>query len=204
MGKPQAFRSPTALIVWVVWLLFAVANWIDLAVQGRDHGSVVAAALLLLVTGIVYVAAQRPRVIADDAGLTIRNPLRDHRVGWAGVAKVDLADLLRVHCDGGAAKPRVISAWAVHYSRRRHFALEARARRPPRADPAAEAEARKVVRLLTTRAAAARAGTAAGPPVATAAAAAVPQTEPLTTTWNVRALAALVIPALILLIAWLL
>ena len=28
------------------------------------------------------------------------NPLRDHRVGWACVTKVDLADLLRVHCRG--------------------------------------------------------------------------------------------------------
>ena len=42
----QTFRSPTALVVWVVWLLFAAANWVDLAVQGRDHTSVVAAALV--------------------------------------------------------------------------------------------------------------------------------------------------------------
>ena len=47
----QTFRSPTALIVWVVWLLFAAANWVDLAVQGRDHTSAIAAALLLLATG---------------------------------------------------------------------------------------------------------------------------------------------------------
>ncbi len=43
-GTVQTFRSPTAAVIWVVWLLFAVANWIDLAVQGRDHLSVVAAA----------------------------------------------------------------------------------------------------------------------------------------------------------------
>ena len=205
------FRSPTALIVWAVWLLFAVANWIDLAVQGHDHASVVAAAVLLLMTGVLYVTAQRPRVIADDAGLTIRNPLRDHRVGWAGVAKVDLADLLRVHCDG-AAGPRVISAWAVHHSRRRQLALEARSRRrsrglipglpsvgalpygtaapPPKTS--AETEALTVVGLFTDRAEAARAVSA------------VPQTGPLTSTWSARGIAALVIPALILLIVFLL
>ena len=156
MGQTQTFRSPTAVVVWIVWLLFAVGNWIDLAVQGRDHASAVAAAILLLATGGVYVAAQRPRIIADDAGLTIRNPLRDHQIGWAAVTKVDLAELLRVHCQGrspggspggsggegsppgsggsrGVAPPgkqsKVIHAWAVPYSRRRRFAAEVKARR---------------------------------------------------------------------------
>ena len=99
--KPQVFRSPTAVIVWIVWLLFAVANWVDLAVQGRDHASAVAAAILLLATGAAYVTAQRPRIIADQTGVTVRNPLRDHRIGWASVTKVDLADMLRVHTQGG-------------------------------------------------------------------------------------------------------
>ena len=76
MEKPQIFRSPTAVVVWVVWLLFAVGNWVDLAVQGRDHLSVVAAAVLLLATGAAYVTAQRPRIIADDAGMTVRSSRR--------------------------------------------------------------------------------------------------------------------------------
>jgi hypothetical protein len=266
--KPQIFRSPTAVVVWVVWLLFAVGNWVDLAVQGRDHTSVVAAAILLLATGAAYVTAQRPRIIADDAGVTVRNPLRDHRIGWAGVAEVDLVDLLRVHCAWGGppgAAPadrehhKVISAWAIHYSRRRQFAAEAKARRgarrsasafpvgfgrsynsAPVREPAsaAEAEAEKIVKLLKARATAARAeavwadstveiagalpaktgpaettpapGTdtpepapvsdTASAPAATATMAATGWTEPLTSTWSRRALAALLIPALILLI----
>lgn len=273
MEKPQIFRSPTAVVVWVVWLLFAVGNWIDLAVQGRDHLSVVAAAVLLLATGAAYVTAQRPRIIADDAGVTVRNPLRDHRIGWAGVAEIDLVDLLRVHCAWGGppgAAPadrehhKVISAWAIHYSRRRQFAAEAKARRGARrsasavpvgfgrsygsAAPArepvsgAQADAERIVKLLQARATAARAeavwadstvdagahpgdgthpaaGTDAAEPAPTAQAApgttaaptaqaapgtttvaAVGWTEPLTSTWSRRALAALLIPALILLI----
>jgi Bacterial PH domain len=245
VDQPKTFRSPTALVVWVVWLLFAVGNWIDLAVQGRDHASVVAAAVLLLATGAAYVTAQRPRIIADDAGVTIRNPLRDHRIGWAGVAEVDLVDLLRVHCAWGGppgAAPadrehhKVISAWAIHYSRRRQFAAEARARRgarrsasafqvgfgrsygtvAPAREPAsaAEAEAEKIVKLLQARANAARAeavwagstveiaGTDPAPGTApgTTALATAGWTEPLTSTWSRRALAALLIPALILLI----
>ena len=110
-GGPQTFRSPTAVIIWWVWLLFAAANLVDLAIQGRDHLSLVAAAILVLATGIAYVTAQRPRIIADDAGVTVVNPLRDHRVGWAGVSEVDLADLLRVHCQRGQEQPKIIQAW---------------------------------------------------------------------------------------------
>ncbi len=241
-GQPQTFRSPTAVVVWIVWLLFAVGNWIDLAVQGRDHTSAVAAAILLLATGGAYAIAQRPRIIADDAGVTVRNPLRDHRIGWTAVARVDLADVVRLHCEWGQRR-KVISAWAVHYSRRRQLAAEARARRParspggrfsplgfgasvsgptaPEASPA-EAEAEKVVRALRERATAAQAeavwagGTAevAGANVAGANVAAanvtgtkvdeVDETEPLKSTWSGRAIAALVIPALILLVVCLL
>jgi Bacterial PH domain len=233
--KPQSFRSPTAVVVWVVWLLFAVGNWIDLAVQGRDHLSVVAAAVLLLATGIAYVTAQRPKIISDDAGVTVRNPLRDHRIGWAGVAEIDLVDLLRVHCAWGGPPGehhKVISAWAIHYSRRRQFAAEAKARRGARrsasavpvgfgrsygsAAPArepvsgAQADAERIVKLLQTRATAARAeavwapGTTAAPTAqattGTTTVAATGWAEPLTSTWSRRALAALLIPALILLI----
>jgi Bacterial PH domain len=285
--KPQTFRSPTAVVIWVVWLLFAVGNWIDLAVQGRDHLSVVAAAVLLLATGMAYVTAQRPRIIADNTGVTIRNPLRDYRIGWAGVVKIDLLDLLRVHCawgpggSGGEGSPpgsggstgvapqesqhhKVISAWAVHYSRQRQFVADTKARRTARRSAAAmpmgfgrsyepvaarepasgaEADAKKVVRLLSDRATAARAeavwasgtaeipgaqatGTAAATqpaetgtgiaareprlaesraatgtePAGATAIAAADWAEPLTSTWSRRALAALVIPALILLV----
>ena len=222
MGKPQAFRSPVAVVVWVVWLLFAVGNWIDLAVQGRDHASAVAAAILLLATGVAYITALRPRLIADDAGVTVRNPLRDHRIGWMAVTRVDLADLLRVHCawadpgaPDGTVHRTVISAWAVRISRRRALAAEARAvraARPRRSSaavpsggrgpsygappaPAAEAEAVKVARLLSDRAEVARpAAGASGPPAG----------PPPASTWSAPAIAALVIPALVLLLVWLL
>jgi Bacterial PH domain len=244
-SKVQTFRSPTAVVVWVVWLLFAVGNWIDLAVQGRDKVSAVAAAILLLVTGLAYATAWRPRIIADEAGVTVRNPLLDHRVGWASVANVDLADLLRVHCEVGAApatggkKQKVISSWAVHYSRRRQLAADTRARRAasgrrspfgmgggfggrgmslggsfggPVAGPAAsaasdpaEAEAEKVARLLSDRVAAARADeTQAGTQAVGETQAAPGWLEPLTSTWSGRALAAIGIPALILLVVCLL
>ena len=134
-GGRQVFRSPAAVVIWWLWVLFAVANLIDLAIQGRDHVSLVAAFVLLFVTGIVYVTAQRPRIVADADGLTISNPVREHRVGWAAVAGADPTDLLRVRCEwseGDKTVRRAIYSWAVHSSLRRQVAAELRAHRPSR------------------------------------------------------------------------
>jgi hypothetical protein len=86
------------------------------------------------VTGIVFVTAQRPRMVADADELTIVNPFREHRVGWATVTGADPTDLLRVRCewpDGDKTARRAIYSWAVHSSRRRQVAAEMRARRRP-------------------------------------------------------------------------
>ena len=128
----EVFRSPGAILIWWVWALFAAGNLIDIAIQGRDHLSLVAAFALLFVTGIVYVTAKRPRIVADTDGLTIVNPVRDHRVGWAAVAGADPTDLLRIRCewpDGDHTGRQAIYSWAVHTSRRRQFNAELRARR---------------------------------------------------------------------------
>jgi Bacterial PH domain len=113
-AKPRRFRSPFAVAAWWLWALFAIGNLIDLAVQGRDHLSVVAVFILLFVTGVMYTAALRPRILADADGLTIVNPLRDHRVVWAAVAGVDSTELVRVRCEwplaGAPAVPSAPSA----------------------------------------------------------------------------------------------
>jgi PH (Pleckstrin Homology) domain-containing protein len=133
----QVFRSPIATLIWWIWVLFAVGNLIDLAVQGRDHLSVIAACTLLVITGIVYATAQRPRIIADDDGLTIVNPVRVHQVGWPAVVGFDPTELLRVRClwtrkDGTQSEMRAFYAWAAHSSRRRKLAEEMRAQRRAR------------------------------------------------------------------------
>jgi hypothetical protein len=133
----QVFRSPIASLIWWIWVLFAVGNLIDLAVQGRDHLSVVAACTLLVVTGIMYATAQRPRIIADDDGLTIVNPVRETRVGWPAVVGFDSTELLRVRClwtaeDGTESDMKAFYAWAAHSSRRRKLAEEMRAQRRAR------------------------------------------------------------------------
>jgi hypothetical protein len=133
----QVFRSPIATLIWWIWVLFAVGNLIDLAVQGRDHLSAVAACTLLVITGIVYATAQRPRIIAGDDGLTIVNPIRETRVGWPAVVGFDSTELLRVRClwtaeDGTESDMKAFYAWAAHSSRRRKLAEEMRAQRRAR------------------------------------------------------------------------
>ena len=211
--RPQTFRSPFAVAIWWLWALFALGNLIDLAVQGRNHGSVDVAFAVLLITGVVYTAAQRPRIVADSGGLTLTNPLRDHRVGWAAVAGIDAAELIRVRCkwplDDGGTGSRTIYSWAVHSSRRKQAAARMRERRraaraaprgrgfgafgtPPEAlrPPApTAADADHVVTTLTS--------------LADQAQAAAPDERavPPVTTWNWLAIALIVVPALALLIA---
>ena len=213
--KPQVFRSPVAVAVWWLWLLFAAGNLIDLAVQGRDHTSAVDAVILVLVTGAAWIAALRPRIIAARDGLTIRNPLRDHLVAWGSVVRIDATDLVRVHCewplDGTAAGRadaagrtgrRVIHAWAVHSSRRRQAAAQLRAASrgsrsargasgsgyaaAPR--PALAGDAEQVVRVLGERLAQQEPGPAR-PPVSS---------------WYWPGMAAVVIPAIALVLVVLL
>jgi hypothetical protein len=259
-GKPQVFRSPTAVVVWVVWLLFAVGNLTDLAIQGNDHTSLIAAGILVMGTGVAYVAAQRPRVIAEDDRLIVRNPLKDHRLPWGSIARVDVSDLLRVHCkppgqagvgagqvdtgQGKAGKAKVITAWAVHYSRRRQYSADVKLRRDamraagprPRrlggtsqfgipqsknsqqsrnnqpgayGAPQQEAEALKVVRLLNDRIDAARIeqATERDTDQGTILASYNSQQrnpQAPTSSWSPRAIVALLVPAIILLVVCLL
>jgi hypothetical protein len=209
---PLTFRSPFAAAIWWVWLVFALANLIDLAVQGRDHFSVVGAFILLLVTGVVYATARRPRIIAGDDSLTIVNPVREHRIGWAAVTAVEATDLLRVRCewpatDAAGRGSRVIYSWAVGSSRRRQASAEMRANRarprPPRAAASGSAFATPadngqsplmgdvgpVVSALGAYAERARA------------AATRQQARPPVSTWCWPAVTAIVLPALALLIA---
>ncbi len=80
---------------------------------------------------MVYGCAFRPRIVADAGGITVENPLRDHRVPWGAVEKVDAVHAVRVHCVAapGASKGKIINSWAVQSSPRAARAAEYRSRR---------------------------------------------------------------------------
>lgn len=121
---PEVFRLTPPVVLWWIWLAFAVANLVDLAVQGwPGHASLVVGAIVLLITGLAYALALRPHVVAGEAGLTIVNPFRDHHVPWAAIQRVDVGDWVRVHhtADGSPAAERdkpgkAIECWALYVS----------------------------------------------------------------------------------------
>ena len=149
------FRLPGAIVAWWAWALFAAFFLGDIIITGHNHTAAEIAAALVFVTGVVYACALRPRVIADSAGITVRNPLRDHRIPWGSVSAVDLRESVQIHCvkEPGAKRGKVIHSWALYTQRRRRLRSEMLGRgdrrRLPRSSFAADekmsAEAQKLM-----------------------------------------------------------
>jgi hypothetical protein len=133
-GDREVFRSTGSLILWWLWAVFAAVTLVDLIVQGSGHSAVIMGVLVVAITGLVYGCAFRPRIVADAGGITVDNPLRDHRVPWGTVEKVDAVHAVRVHCAPapGASKGKIINSWAVQSSPRAARAADYRSRRQAR------------------------------------------------------------------------
>jgi len=129
----KVYRLPAPIVLWWAWIVFAVVNLADLAIQGHDATSVQIAIGLLAVTGVVYACALRPRVITDAGGLTILNPLREYRVPWPRVSDVYLGESVQIRCSAQApASGRVLHSWALYSPRRSRLKAEVRGRRMDR------------------------------------------------------------------------
>ena len=129
MTERETLRLHPPVIFWWVWVAFVVANVVDYAAQGLPSarfGSLLAA-VLLLVTGVAYTLAARPKVIEDGDGLTVVNPFRVHRLPWPTIESVDTAEWVRVRyatraaagaAAGTQATSRVVQCWALYVSTR--------------------------------------------------------------------------------------
>jgi hypothetical protein len=121
----ETLRLHPPVIFWWVWVAFVMANVVDYGVQGLPSarfGSLLGA-VLLLVTGVVFTLAARPKVIEDGDGLTVVNPFRVHRLPWPLIQSIDTGEWVRVrYAQGGAADPgatsRVVHCWALYVSTR--------------------------------------------------------------------------------------
>lgn len=120
--------------MWWGWAFLGALVLLDLAVQGRGRVALVAALLVLAITGVMYATAWRSRVVAGAGGITVANPLRDHWIPWTAVERVEAERALQIHCvvPPGAAKGRVVSSWAVQSSPRSAARKEYAARRAQR------------------------------------------------------------------------
>ena len=145
-SERQVFRLPGAVVAWWAWIAVAVFCLIDMAATGPNHTSAEIAVALLLVTGVMYACALRPKVVTDAAGITVQNPLRDHRVPWGSVTSVDSAESVRIHTERGpgAKRQKVIHSWALYAQRRSRIRMEMMQqgpRRLPRSPYAADSGA---------------------------------------------------------------
>ena len=94
--KPRVFRSTPAFVFAWLWMAFAAANLVDLALHGRDIATVIAAGSLLLGAGVAYVIGLRPRVVADEDGVRLHNALHDVRLPWSAVDKIETTDSIEI------------------------------------------------------------------------------------------------------------
>jgi hypothetical protein len=131
MPARETYRLAPPVVLWWAWLAFVAANVADWAVQGTSAGlALTAGAVMLAVTGAVYALALRPRVVADEDGIAVLNPFRDHRVPWTTVRDVYTAEWVLVRAAGtaGTAGDKTICCWALYVSARSRRAANA----PPR------------------------------------------------------------------------
>jgi hypothetical protein len=131
----RLFRSGAARFFGWAWMVFAAANLADIIWRGRDTASLVAAALMLLGSGIAYVVALRPRIVADTDAVRFHNLLRDVRVPWDAVERIEGGDAVYVHAGG-----RRFRAFVLQTSPRTRAKAEMKTRREDKGLPDAVAD----------------------------------------------------------------
>jgi hypothetical protein len=119
----------TPVVVWWVWLAFALINAIDLGIQWHHRAALVYGAILALATGVAYACALRPRMIANNTGITIVNPLRDCSIPWGAIRAVDVGEAVQVHYSLPDGTEKVLPSWAMSSSSRAQLRADLRARR---------------------------------------------------------------------------
>ena len=122
------FRLTAPVVIWWIWLVFAVANVIDLGLEAQPRFAAMVSVVLLTITGLAYACAFRPRVVADEGGLLVVNPVRQWRVPWATIRQIEVRDWVRIQCARapGGDTTKTIECWALfatarvkrNYSRR--------------------------------------------------------------------------------------
>ncbi|NDU73319.1 PH domain-containing protein [Actinomadura sp. DSM 109109] len=133
----MTIRSTGGRVAAYAWLVFAALNLVDLfvGVTGDPDYSlttVTIAFLLLLGCGIAYAVGLRPLIAGDEDGVTIRNPLRDVRVPWGAVRRIEGKNAVTVVFAGPDGTNLETRAWVLQTSPRAQAKAEARAEKEAR------------------------------------------------------------------------
>jgi hypothetical protein len=118
-GGRTLFRRLGPIVLWWIWVIFALFNLIDVLIPDHNYFSLELAAGLLAVTGIAYATTLRPRVFATPDGVEVLNPLQDHLIRWGALNGVYLGDAVELSCARPAPhKDKIIYCWALYSGRR--------------------------------------------------------------------------------------
>jgi hypothetical protein len=124
------FRRGTPFIIWWIWVAFAIYNFAQIAIPDHDYFSLELTAGLLAVSAVMYACTVRPRVLADEEGVLVLNPYRDHRIRWGALTGVYLGDSVEFGCARPAPqKEKTIYSWALYSGRRSRLKSQMRADR---------------------------------------------------------------------------
>jgi hypothetical protein len=124
----RVYRLVAPLVMWWCWVAIAVFALADPLIQGNHKIPPSYAAGILAITGLTFACTLWPRVIADAAGLTVRNPFRSFRIPWPAVRGVFVGDSIEIQCSRQAPKSdRTIYCWALFSSRRSRAKSQLRA-----------------------------------------------------------------------------
>ncbi|MER5650013.1 PH domain-containing protein [Streptosporangium sp. NPDC002524] len=119
----QVFRSTLATVVGWVWMAFAAFNAVDLILRYSGHASMVAAAVLGVLTALVFVTCLRPAVILSEEGVLVRNPLRNAFVAWRDVDEVTVSHSVTI-----VSGDEKVRCWVPQASARERAAAARRGR----------------------------------------------------------------------------
>ncbi|TYB48411.1 PH domain-containing protein [Actinomadura chibensis] len=207
----MTIRSTGGRVAAYAWLVFAVLNLVDIVfgVTGDakfSANTVGLGAVLLLGCGVAYTVGLRPAIIGDDDGIVLRNPLRDVRVPWAAVRRIEGGHVLTVSYTGADGTETASRAWVHQTSPRAQAKADARARREQTggqrhgADLRGRTPTRYAAQQLNEMRDRLRPKTRSGAPDKAAAAEAEAGDAHGTVTWSVPALASLAVPAVALIV----
>ncbi|MDF2710007.1 MAG: hypothetical protein K0R62_5659 [Nonomuraea muscovyensis] len=124
----QAYRSKFAFVLGWVWVAFVALNVWDLIARYNGKPSLVALAVLGVLTALVFLIALRPVTLFTEDALVGRNPLRTAVLPWAAIDEVTVSHSINVrHGDG-----QVLRLWTPVSTARERAKAQRRAAAPVR------------------------------------------------------------------------
>ncbi|MFC3984103.1 hypothetical protein [Streptosporangium jomthongense] len=118
----QAFRSTAVQVLGWIWMAFAAFNAVDLIVRFSGRPSMIAAAVLTVLTAVVLITCLRPVTKFVEDGVLVRNPLRNFFVPWPLVDDVSVSHSIMITSGG-----RKIRCWTPQASGRERVSAMRRA-----------------------------------------------------------------------------